>query len=108
MNTITAFSLAKQPFGGDRPILAVDEDGLILAEHISSNDSFGRRDIGVSDHPVRSTAHDDIYSRRYPDGWVVEWTDDEGRIKALGERAVATAASHPERVQGVRPDDTPV
>lgn len=88
-NTIIAFSLSKDPWHGDRQILAVDEDGLVLSAHVSSNDSWGKRDIGVSSHPMRGTYHDEKYNNRYPDGWVVEWTDDEDRIRALGERAVS-------------------
>lgn len=88
--TITAFENSEPGRFGDRTVLAVDEDGFVIAGHMSSSTMWAKRDIGVSDLPGRATWKDDAYNDRYPDGWVVEWTDDRERIEALHAKSMAS------------------
>lgn len=95
MNTITAFINGTFGGGGDLVVMAVDEDGFVLASHVSSSPTWARHDIGVGQKgdQHRATWKDDRYDERYPDGWVVEWTDDQDRIQRLYERSKAQGAS---------------
>ena len=85
---ITAFASSRTK-RGDVGSLAVDEDGLIVGQHYSSSESWARHDIGVGrkGEKGRASWKDKDYDRRYPDGWVVEWTDDDARINALANKA---------------------
>lgn len=51
----------------NHPIIAMDEDGVRIASHVSSNHSFGKHDI----------IHEDDFNKHFPDhDWVVEWVED--------------------------------
>lgn len=52
-------------------IVALSEDGEVLAGHASSNGDWGAHDIGV-----RSAWKHDLYRERYPGGFAVIWVDD--------------------------------
>ena len=51
-------------------ILAMCEDGHVLAEHASSNDSWGKHDIGIT-----SGWKHERYKEHCPDGYELEWVD---------------------------------
>ena len=54
-------------WSGDLTGLALDEDGYVIASHISSG-------MGWSEHDMVSSGwKDEKYSERYPDGWEVMW-----------------------------------
>ena len=93
-NVITAFINGTFGSLGDLVVMAVDEDGFVLASHVSSSESWARRDIGVGrkDDEHRTTWKDERYDGRYPDGWVVEWTSDQDRIERLCQRSKAEAS----------------
>ena len=90
-HVITAFINGTFGSLGDLVVMAVDEDGFVLAEHVSSHELWARHDIGVGrkGDDRRGAAHDEKYDCRYPDGWVVEWTSDLARIERLHERSKA-------------------
>lgn len=56
---------------GDVHVSALAEDGTLLAEHTSSNESFARLDIGVTGQRKH-----DLYLAHYPGGYEVEWVDE--------------------------------
>lgn len=60
--------------------VALCEDGEVLASHLSSNESFARRDMGVE-----GTQKHDIYAEHCPDGFEVVWCDDDRVTAELEE-----------------------
>jgi hypothetical protein len=58
--------------GGDVIAYALAEDGEGLASHYCSSMSFAKHDIGLT-----SDWKHDIYKKRYPDGYELEWIDYE-------------------------------
>jgi len=54
--------------GSDVIGVAIDEEGETLANHYSSNEEFSKHDMGFT-----SDWKHDIYLRRYPEGFRVEW-----------------------------------
>lgn len=59
-------------FPNDVVGIAVDEDGVVIASHISSNQDWSRQDM------VGSGWKDEVYNERYPQGWEAVWL---GRFK---------------------------
>ncbi len=57
--------------GGDVLGCALSEDGLILAEHLSSSEAFARHDLGLT-----SDWKHDRYREYAPDGYELEWVAD--------------------------------
>lgn len=57
--------------GGDVLGCAMAEDGHVLAEHLSSNVTFARHDMGL----ISDWKHD-LYRQYAPDGFELEWVDD--------------------------------
>lgn len=53
-------------------VLAMAEDGTVLASHCSSSEGWAKHDIGMGD----STWKHDAYRARYPDGFELVWIDD--------------------------------
>ncbi|MGG3987432.1 hypothetical protein [Bacillus smithii] len=52
-------------------VVALAEDGHVLAEHVSSNEYWAKHDIGVT-----SDWKHDSYKSFYPNGYEVVWLDD--------------------------------
>jgi hypothetical protein len=63
-------------------VLALAEDGNVLAGHASSNEYWARHDIGIN-----SDWKHEKYKEHFPDGFELIWLDeplnDEGFKKAL-------------------------
>ena len=58
--------------GGDVIGYALAEDGICIAQHLSSNSDFSKHDMGLhSDWKHKN------YNEHYPDGWELEWIDEE-------------------------------
>lgn len=68
MKKIYCFNNGGMP--GLYSILAMCEDGHVLAEHASSNDFYGKHDIGIT-----SNWKHDRYKAHCPDGYELEWVD---------------------------------
>lgn len=51
---------------------AVAEDGHCIGQHLSSNVMFSQHDMGFT-----SDWKHDNYSKHYPDGYELEWIDEE-------------------------------
>lgn len=49
-------------------VIAIAEDGEVLAEHCSSSEGYAKHDIGIN-----SNHKHDQYKKKYPDGYEVEW-----------------------------------
>jgi hypothetical protein len=58
--------------GGDVYAQALAEDGSGLGSHLSSNVDFAKHDIGLT-----SDWHHDTYREHYPDGYELEWIDEQ-------------------------------
>lgn len=59
-------------------VMAMAEDGHVLAEHISSNEYWAQKDIGLT-----SRKKHDNYNRHYPAGWALEWVADPKKHAGL-------------------------
>lgn len=64
----------------DHPMVAIAEDGHVLAGHICSNHQFALHDMGVSKDGWKR----DKYAAHYPDGFEVEFVDQKGEITHPG------------------------
>jgi hypothetical protein len=51
-------------------VVALAEDGEVLASHASSNDGWAKSDIGI-----HSTCKHDLYHKKYPDGFELKWLE---------------------------------
>ncbi len=81
MNKIYVFKANR--FGPtDISCLAVADDGDELANHVSSNESFARFDMGVT-----SKNKHEIYKKKFPEGFEVIWVDDWKSHPFLSEQA---------------------
>lgn len=77
-------------FPGLLNVIALAEDGNVLARHGSSNEYYAQHDIGI-----HSDWKHDLYKKHYPDGYELVWLEfeDEGFLaaveknKLLGEEA---------------------
>jgi hypothetical protein len=49
-------------------VMAIAEDGEVLAEHCSSSEGYAKHDIGVN-----SNWKHDEYKKKYPHGYELEW-----------------------------------
>lgn len=68
---IYTFINSDDPQEGWMPVVAVSEDGEVLASHVSTNLQWALWDIGMtSGHKHRA------YEARYPEGYQLEWVDD--------------------------------
>ncbi len=55
-------------------VLAMDENGVCLAEHVSSSECWAKIDIGFVG--VNGTQHyGDVYEKAHPGGYILEWVD---------------------------------
>jgi hypothetical protein len=84
----------------DKPVCALSEDGDLLAVHVSSNESFAKSDIGVTNP---GSHHHEAYRAHYPDGYELVWV--EGSIRDHPQGGPALDRNHDkypekERVQG--------
>lgn len=75
----------------DLVVVAISEEGEMLAHHTSSTANHAKHDIGVT-----STWKHDIYNAKYgPTGYDLEWVDDptnDERVKAaMAKREAAKA-----------------
>lgn len=52
-------------------VLAMAEDGHVLASHCSSSETWAKHDIGI----LGDWKHD-AYAKHYPDGYELVWVDD--------------------------------
>jgi hypothetical protein len=72
-------------------VMAMAEDGHVLASHVCSEEGFFKHDIGIT-----STWKHDIYEAHCPAGYELEWVDEpkqhEG-LKAACEKNQALAAA---------------
>lgn len=61
----------------DFTAVALAEDGVLLASHISSSVAWAICDMGASDTvtPIGHSKHR-VYGEHYPDGYRVVWVDD--------------------------------
>lgn len=59
-------------------VMAMAEDGNVLAGHLSSSEMWARHDIGVT-----SDWKHDNYAAHYPDGYELEWVDDPRKHAGL-------------------------
>lgn len=55
---------------GDAVAVAIDEEGRVLATHVSSDEYFAKADLGMDG--VSKRKHD-LYSTVHPDGWECEF-----------------------------------
>lgn len=74
---IYAFINGGSPVGYN--VVAISKDGG-LAGHLSSSEGWAKHDIGVE-----STWKHEIYNKKYPEGWEIEWVDDVPNHKELME-----------------------
>ena len=51
-------------------VIAISEDGEILAHHTSTNKNWAKHDIGIT-----SDWKHKHYNAKYPDGWEIIWID---------------------------------
>ena len=51
-------------------VMAVSENGYCLCSHLSSNEYWAKRDIGINSYRKHN-----IYNHFYPKGWQLEWVD---------------------------------
>lgn len=63
---------------GDVIVSALAEDGVFVAEHLSSSVDWAKRDIGFlpffgENTPTRKH---DLYAAHYPEGYELEWVDE--------------------------------
>lgn len=58
--------------GGDVLGYALAEDGKGLCSHLSSNSEFSKHDMGLN-----SKWKHEFYSKKYPDGYKLEWIDEK-------------------------------
>ena len=58
--------------GGDVLGRAMAEDGTGLASHLSSGPNYSKHDMGLT-----SDWKHEIYNEKYPDGFELEWIDEE-------------------------------
>lgn len=58
-------------YGENFAVLAMAEDGKILAQHVSSTKEYGLHDIGIN-----SDWKHDKYRKYYPDGYELVWVED--------------------------------
>jgi hypothetical protein len=76
---VTIFCWA-EPAVGWRPsdvlVQAIDEDGEVLAGHLSSSVEWAKRDI---EHPTKL----EVYAKKHPSGYVLEWVDDIDRHEGI-------------------------
>lgn len=87
------FGFVQTIYGGDRTtfaggrhdnlgVLAMAEDGCVLASHISSSELWAIHDLGFAG----STWKHDAYNEHYPDGWQCVWLSidpmDDERFRA--------------------------
>lgn len=66
---IYGFFNAVQDFR-DAVAVAIDENGSILATHVSSNESFAKMDLGMDG--ISKSKHD-RYDAAHPEGWEYEF-----------------------------------
>lgn len=72
--TTKIFCFVEGRYGnGDVVVCALDEHGLSAGSHLSSSIAWARRDIGVTDSFVAKRR----YSELYPNGFELEWIDEE-------------------------------
>lgn len=88
--TIYAFLNGSDGIGGVM-VVALAEDGQVLAGHASSSEGWAMRDI---DSPSKHK----VYAEKYPEGYNFVWLDqkapgDEAQINALAEKNQAAAAA---------------
>lgn len=79
---------------GDAEGFAIDENGKVLASHVSSNEWFSISDLGMDGE---STRHHDAYNKTHPDGWEYEFVRiKDNRDKHVG--LLAALSKHDQRV----------
>jgi hypothetical protein len=71
---------------GDCGYMAVAEDGEEVAFHVSSSPEYGRLDMGVN--PTSQRKHD-LYRKKYPGGYTLEWVPDWKTHSFLSKQAAA-------------------
>ena len=67
---VRCFLVPGDAWAPDVVVVALAEDGTVLASHVSSNESWARHDIGLTSEWKR-----DIYSATFPDGYTLTWLD---------------------------------
>lgn len=55
----------------DHPMVAIAEDGHVLAGHICSHHGFAMHDMGINANGWKR----DLYANHYPGGFEVEWVE---------------------------------
>lgn len=84
VNKIYAF--VNGEWGSDLVGVAIAEDGMVLAQHVSSSESWVWHDLGVG-----STRQHDHYAEHYPNGFEVEYVPMEQRDSHAGLQAALAA-----------------
>ena len=72
--------------GGEGLAIAIAEDGKVLATHWCSNEHYAPYDLGVH-REARPEHHDMIYSKHYPNGYVMEFVATKDAKKHEGLQA---------------------
>lgn len=71
---------------GDIACVALDEDGQVIAHHISSSAGWARHDMGLTGNWKH-----DLYKARYPDGYaLVDAIDAKAIEDALADMRLAS------------------
>ena len=55
---------------GDAVGIAISDDGIVIASHVSSSESWCKHDLGMNG---KSNWKHDIYDKEFPDGWECEF-----------------------------------
>ena len=85
---IYGFFNSTQEFG-DAVGVAITEDGRVLATHVSSNESWSRRDLGMNGE---SSPKHKYYDEACPEGWECEFVPiRDDRDKHAGLQAALAA-----------------
>lgn len=94
MKKIFGFFDGKNPNAGSTGI-AINEDGIVLASHWSSNEGWCQHDLGMDGFCVW---HHDEYKKHHPDGYNLEFVsicdqkNHEGLQSALKKNKEITAS----------------
>jgi len=78
---------------------AISEDGHVLARHVCSHHGFAANDMGVNEDGWKR----DIYSKRYPDGFEVEYVEVTSMADLAKHAGLVAALKAHVEIEGVAP-----
>jgi hypothetical protein len=84
-------------------VMAMAEDGHVLASHCSSSEYWAKHDIGLT-----GTWKHDLYAKHYPDGYELVWVEDArpGRTPGLDEAYAKNQAMTPPKGAVAAPSES--